>query len=344
MTIFDYFTAQVIAVYYNERTENLPPFLGEFYFPNDKQLSLDLSWIKGANSTPVALKHSNFDADPTYRDFGGFEKISTEMPFFREGYLLKEKDRQEMLRIMASTNFAGLSTFLGRIYNDIADLVLSASVTREIMRMQLLTTGKIVMNADGVALNYDYSLDAKQKVTPTVKWNVPATATPLTDLAKWKKDAERRTGETISDVLMNSTTFDYIMNAQSTKDLFKDFLLGTPDENNVTDYIRRKYTLNIVLYDKQYKLKAKDAQARYYIPDGVVVMLPHVQLGNTMFGTTPAEADLLYSNVSNVEIVDTGVAISTTTKSEPVKVETLVSQIVLPTFESAELLTIANVL
>ena len=41
---------------------------------------------------------SAFDAKATFRDRIGFEKLETEMPFFREGYKIKEKDRQEMLR------------------------------------------------------------------------------------------------------------------------------------------------------------------------------------------------------------------------------------------------------
>ena len=40
----------------------------------------------------------------------GIEKLETEMPFFREGYKLKEKDRQEMLRIQDTqpTDFPSL--------------------------------------------------------------------------------------------------------------------------------------------------------------------------------------------------------------------------------------------
>ena len=41
-------------------------------------------------------------------------------------------------------------------------------------------------------------------------------------------------------------------------------------------------------------------------------------------------------NAANVSIVDTGVAITTTQVVDPVNVETIVSQICLPSFEAAD--------
>ena len=41
-------------------------------------------------------------------------------------------------------------------------------------------------------------------------------------------------------------------------------------------------------------------------------------------------------NVANVSIVDTGVAITTVQKADPVQVETIVSMICLPSFEAAD--------
>lgn len=342
MTIFDYFKASVIAVYYNQRMEDREPFLGEYFFPNDKQIGLTLEWIKGANSTPVMLNISNFDADPTYRDFGGFETQSTNMPLWREGYLLKEKDRQLLLQVMSSQNFSVVETLISKIYNEIADLVESASVSREVLRWQLLQTGKIVLNSNGVALNYDYSLNAKQKVKPTVAWTTFATSTPFEDLEQWASETETRTGTRPSLAIMTTNTFNLIKKSASVKTLFKDYGLGVPSKERITDYISTELKLSVVIYDKKYA-KKKGATATNYLADNTVILTPDVALGKTMFGTTPEEADLLYSNVANVDIVDTGVAITSVTHTTPVKIETIVSQVCLPTFEGADLITIATV-
>lgn len=65
-------------------------------------------------------------------------------------------------------------------------------------------------------------------------------------------------------------------------------------------------------------------------------MFPDGDLGYTWMGTTPAESDMMGGNVANVSIVDTGVAITTVQKADPVQVETIVSMICLPSFEAAD--------
>jgi hypothetical protein len=72
------------------------------------------------------------------------------------------------------------------------------------------------------------------------------------------------------------------------------------------------------------------------MPTNTFVMFPDGALGNTWFGTTPAESDLMTSNAANVTITDTGVAVVTSQKVDPVQVETIVSMICLPSFEMAD--------
>ena len=65
-------------------------------------------------------------------------------------------------------------------------------------------------------------------------------------------------------------------------------------------------------------------------------MFPGTVLGKTWFGTTPAESDLMTGNAANVSITETGVAVVTHQKVDPVQVETIVSMICLPSFEMAD--------
>ena len=80
---------------------------------------------------------SAFDAKATFRDRIGFEKLETEMPFFREGYKIKEKDRQEMLRVQESTD-PYAAEVIARVFDDTRDLIDGANVVPERMIMQLL--------------------------------------------------------------------------------------------------------------------------------------------------------------------------------------------------------------
>ena len=73
---------------------------------------------------------------------------------------------------------------------------------------------------------------------------------------------------------------------------------------------------------------------KQFYPDNYVTFLPTGTLGNTWYGTTPEEADLMGGNKdADVSIVNTGIAILTKKESLPVNLITSVSEIVLPSFE-----------
>ena len=92
--------------------------------------------------------------------------------------------------------------------------------------------------------------------------------------------------------------------------------------------------MEVVVNDKRYM--DENEQTLKFMPENTFVMFPDGHLGKTWFGTTPAESDLMVGNVANVSITDTGVAVTTVTKADPVQVETIVSMICLPSFEAAD--------
>lgn len=118
MDLREVFTPAAIAANWIEVASNQIPYLGATLFPARKKAGLDLSWLKGSRGLPVSLMPSAFDAKATFRDRIGFEKLETEMPFFREGYKIKEKDRQEMLRVQESTD-PYAAEVIARVFDDI---------------------------------------------------------------------------------------------------------------------------------------------------------------------------------------------------------------------------------
>ena len=127
MNLTELFTPKIIAANYTEAASNAIPYLGSGLFPSVKRAGLDLAWIKGHKGLPVSLKPSAFDAKATFRDRIGVSKLETEMPFFREGYKIKEKDRQEILRAQSS-NDPYAADVINRIYDDQQDLIAGADV------------------------------------------------------------------------------------------------------------------------------------------------------------------------------------------------------------------------
>ena len=98
--------------------------------------------------------------------------------------------------------------------------------------------------------------------------------------------------------------------------------------------------IQFAVYSKTYD---NNGTSTKFVADGTVVLFPEGNLGNTWFGTTPEESDLMSGTDADVSIVDTGVAITVTKKTDPVNVSTKVSMITLPSFEMADEIIIATV-
>lgn len=347
MNLDKLFTAKTIGAYWSEVSSNQVPFLGTAFFPSKKKAGLDLKWIKGNKGLPVSLMPSNFDAKATFRDRIGVKAVQTEMPFFREGFLLKEKDRQEILRAQDS-NDAYVQDVLNHIFDDASQLVVGADVVAERMRMQLLApvdgTPKINITANNVAYEYNYDPSGEYKAnhflemtTETDKWTDFKNSDPIGDLQDAQESVENLTGTKPTLALMNSVTFKYLMKNETVKSaVLAQNLTATVimTEALVKNVIKTLLNLDIVVYSK--KVKTEDGTEIKLYPDNMVTLLPGTPLGSTWYGTTPEEADLLSGGEAVVEIVNTGVALTTIKIPHPVNIETICSEIVLPSYEAMD--------
>ena len=336
MSIFDLVTSHELSAYWSELVQDREPFLGEELFPDDKKRGLDLKFIKGAKGLPCVLKTSAFDAKAIPRPRIGFEKLSAEMPFFKESIYIDEELRQELNLVLETGNQAYIDSVMTKVFDDEIRLIESASVSRERMRMQAITTGVVAMAANGQAYSYDYGMPETHKAEVAVSWSDYANADPMEDIRTAKQTILDDTGTTVTRAVCNSVTLRKIRNNEKIKK--EIFVLtqgiGAINDKKVIDYLLDELPDGVAINDKRYVDEKGDVQK--YIPDDVFVLLPPQTLGKTWFGTTPEESDLMTSGVANVTVVDTGVAVTTIQHSDPVNVETKVTQICLPSFEAAD--------
>lgn len=344
MSIFDLIKAPELTSYWEEHTQDMPPYLGEELFPADKKLGLKLDWIKGANGLPVVLKPSAFDVGAVPRPRIGFEKLSTQMPFFKESTYIDEELRQELNMVLETGNQAYIDAVTRRVFADEIHLLDGARARREQMRMMALTTGAIAITANGQAYNYDYNLPEDHKVTADTSWsNVNADA--VEDLRKWMDKAEEDTGIRPTRGVCTRKTWGYLRRNQNIiKSLFvlSNGQVGAISDARLTQYLMDELGLELVIYGKRFK--DDTGAATSFVPDDMVSLFPAGQLGTTWFGTTPEESDLMGGKVANVSITDVGVAVTTIEKADPVNVETKVTMICLPSFEAADSVMICDVI
>ncbi|QVY60939.1 major capsid protein [Cytobacillus gottheilii] len=344
-TIFDLVNAPNIAAYYQNNPSNNTPSLGQTLFPAKKQLGLDLSWIKGSKGLPVALMPSEFDTKATVRDRIGFSKIQTEMPFFREAMRIGEKDRQELNRLIAANLDSMVQPLINNIYDDVTNLVSGALVQPERMIMQLLSTGKISITANRINYDYDYKMseEHKETLTGTALWADDASE-PIQDIIAWQDKVEDDTGVRPTNALMTRKTWGYLLKNKSIR-LDMNPLGGQNiilTDALLKQYLQDKVGINVAVYSKKYK--DETGASKLFYPDDHVTLLPDGALGSTYFGTTPEEADLMTgSTAADVSIVNTGIAVTTVKEPHPVNVQTIVSMITLPSFETIDNIFIAKV-
>lgn len=344
MTIFDLVKAPELTSYWEEHRQDMPPYLGEELFPADKKLGLKLDWIKGANGLPVVLKPSAFDVGAVPRPRIGFDKLSAEMPFFKESTYIDEELRQQLNMVMETGNQAYIDAVMNRVFADEMHLLEGARARREQMRMMALTTGAIAITANGQAYNYDYGIPSDHKSEVTTSWST-TTSDPIEDMRKAMDKIEDDTGVRPTRGVCTRKTWGYLrVNEKIIKSIFvlSNGQVSALSDARLSQYLMDELGLELIVYGKRYKNDA--GTATQFVPDDTVVLFPEGTLGNMWFGTTPEESDLMGTGAANVSITDTGVAVTTVQKTDPVNVETKVTMICLPSFESADSVYILDVI
>ena len=350
----DAFTARAVGIAWNNYKESLglPPYLGRSFFGTNKKSGLDLRFIKGSKGLPVALKASNFDAQAPLRDGIGFSDIQNQMPFYRESYMVTEKEEQDYASYVEG-NAEYANQILTEIMKSPLDLIKGARVIPERMIWQLMAPAdgipRVSVKIDGKDTYYiDYTTDNGveyksthffENTSTADKWSSAASATPIQDILDVQEQHKDYTGETLSTFIMNTKTWRMFCNAEDTKKQ----ILGITAYNEgmritmpeVKAYMLQMYGITILEYNQMFK--ESDGTSATFIPDGVVSAIAGNinQLGTVWFGTTPEErsASALDGNFS---ITETGIAVYTYTTDHPVNTHCVVSEIVLPSYENMD--------
>ena len=342
--IYDVVTAPILATKWNERLRERTPFLGEALFANTKQLSTELSYLKGGVQKPKLLNLSAYDAKAIPVDREGFEKLSTEIPFYKNFKSVQEKERRDINNALASGNQAVANILLENVYNDAFNLINMAHSTLEYMRMKALTEGAINFSNNGVSVSFDYGLASEQKktLTSTAKWDASATADPIADIVAWQEEIASKTGVTPNALLMNTATFAKVKKADAIKNAIYVLGNGTvvPSTARVKQYILDETGCTLYIYDKGVNINNSFVK---FVEDGKVVLFDANNVGKMNFSVTPEESDLMTGTDAVVSVVDGGITITTTKETDPVNVKTKVSMAAMPSLEGADYIVQAKV-
>lgn len=344
-TIYDLVDAKLTSERWTESELDRTPFLFEAWLPATKQIGPEISYLSGKKPNTRVLDLSAYDVPALPIAPEAFKKITTEAPFFKNKMAINEKLRQELLKVIATGNETYINALLDKVYNYNKKLLDDARVTREYMRAMLMTTGLIAFESNGQAVAYDFGVPTENK--GDVTWSNAETADPIKDIQEYQDKVEMAYGFRPTNLVMNRTTFNTMKAAKSIRNsvvALTSVLGGTVTVNDakIKQFILDETGCTLYVYDKGYYDKDTNKFVKF-VPDNTVSLFIDEVLGNTVFCTTPEEADLMSGADATVQIVDMGVAITTKKEVDPVRVDTKVSMTVLPTLEIPEGLVILSV-
>ena len=229
---------------------------------------------------------SAFDVHAIPRPRIGFEKLASEMPYFKESTYIDEELRQELNMVLETGNQAYIDSVMNRVFDDEMQLLRGARASRERMRMMALTTGVVSMSANGQNFTFDYGVSHKSDVT--ISWSDHSASDPVEDIRVAMEQIQDDTGATITRAMCDGATWRDIRNNDNLK---KSIYVMGGGSGIVTDRMLRDYLLEelgveVMINDKRYK--DETGAATKFMPANTFVMFLDGDFGRPWFGTTPA--------------------------------------------------------
>lgn len=341
MNLNDYINSENIALYIKELP--VEQTIDQALFPNKKVSGTKLEMAKGAKKKPIALRMSTLDANTKMRALSADLNVkSTEIPFFKEGMGIDETTRRELQNAIGANNENLVNALLGQVYENYSSLVDGAKIISKKMRTSVIQNGVLnFISKDGdVVVEYGVPSNHREVLTGTDKWTNP-TADIIGDIKKYQKVVTNDKYPKPKVMLLTENTFDstFLVNTAITNHI-KNSNLNTSlilSQANYIQFAKEVLQLTIVFLEDATYIPAEGADSVPYYEDGKVTLMSGSSLGNTVYGTTPEEFDKQSgSSKLDTYIVDSGIAVTTMVKEDPVTVDTKVSVMPIVSFDRAD--------
>lgn len=279
------------------RTKQEEDNIGNLLFPNVKTNDLKIEYIVGGNQQPVTAEVYAPDTNTKLSSRVGYAKNILDMLLVKDSKYITE---DEIVKLQNPRTEAEEQEVLNKIFNDV-DLTIESVYKRiNMMRFEILQTGKLTLDENGVKGVVDYHMpdEHKEVLKTSAKWT-EATADPLGNLDKWVDTIVADTGINPTRALMDKATSRLILNSE----LVRKGIYGVnssivPSLQNLNDFLMQHDLPTIAVYNEKYRLA--DGTVKPLVKENTVVLMPDTKLGNTNFGLTAEEVEL--PAVNNLDV------------------------------------------
>ena len=210
-SIFGAYADQLQLVVDRGQDRFAPTWYQNYFTFAPPQVGLTYTSVIGASRIEAAASVVSRDSDTPLRARGQLSKMSGEIPAIKEMFKMTESDYRDYLvmQSMPVPDTTKRDQMLDFIFNDTLKVRNSVFKRLDYLVQQGLSTGQIDLNVtnnpDGIVLTepLDLLMPASNKKQAAVSWDVPATATPLTDIENTIK-AATDAGRSIAKILMEN--------------------------------------------------------------------------------------------------------------------------------------------
>ncbi len=341
MNFEELFGYSVIRDYLKER--EYKPFLGEALFPEDKIEDIDFAYIKGANNLPVAASVHGFDTETEIGSREAKEFVKQRLALIKRKIKMGE---ELLIKLNTPRTQKEFEKAKKQVFDDIDAMVTAVRTRIEAMRMEMLCTGKIVVNENNANISLDYGVPSSniKTLAGTSVWS-NAASDPLNDMVQWTNSLVNTVGVKPTRALTSTMVLSLLtMHEKVKKAIFglnSDKMIS---KNTLNEFLETQGLPVIATYDERYRIQNASGayETKRFFDENKFVMMPDGNLGETIYGLTPEEIEL--SGKAGNEISEENkVTVQIYQTVDPVARWTKAVATALPSFPKASEIIIAKV-
>ncbi len=336
--IEEVFNTSELINYFKER--QVTPMLGEALFPERKIQDIEFDMILGSGGLPVSASVHAFDTKTVLASREAIQKGIQSLALIKRQIKVTEK---ELIKIQNPRSEAELKFVLSQLYNDAEKMEEAIRVRVEAMRMEILSSGKVAINENNVAVTIDYLVPAGNKLA--FNWSAPTTATPLVDLETIATAVETECGSRPSRAMTSRKVVKAICACTS----IKKAVFGTNSDKLVTlsllnDLLSQSDLPILLVNEAKYKVEtATGFSTVRYFPENIISMFGSSTLGETIYGLTAEEVALIGEGQMDTAEMVGNIFVGTYKSVDPVGEFTKAAATAIPSFPHADELGIATI-
>lgn len=322
-------TKELLNYYRNRKTQSM---LGDVLFPSRKIQDIEFDMITGANGLPVSASIHAFDTETELASREVLQKGAAELALIKRKIAIGER---EIIAINNPRMDSEQKALVMELFKDGDKMVESVQTRIEAMRMELLSSGKIAINENKVAITLDYKVPNGNK--KSFNWSDSSTAKPLEDIKTLSDAVEDASGTKPTRILTSSKILNKILACDSVKKAIFgvnfDKIATRKDLNSLLESMELP---QIAVYNAKYRVQGANGKytTKRYFPENILSMFAENALGETIYGLTAEEIELIGSNKMDEARMVGNIFVGVEKEGDPVRRFTKAVATCLPTLEN----------